>query len=147
MANFATLTDLAVRLGRTNEDVLTEAQRAQGTLLLALASGLIREAGGKLDDWDPDPASILLQAVCLEVCARVMTNPAGVRSEAETLGQHQHSVSYPDGHGAVYLTPREAKLVRGAAGLGSATTIPATTVDLLIELRDTGELAGLSARE
>lgn len=147
MADFAKLDDLAVRLGRIDADALTAAQQAQGTLLLALASGLIRDAGGKATDWDPDPASILLQAVCLEVCARVMTNPAGVRSEAETLGQHQHSVSYPDGHSAVYLTPREAKLVRGAAGLGSATTIPATTVDLLIELRDTGELAGLSARE
>lgn len=145
--DFATLDDLAVRLGRLDSSALTATQQAQGTLLLTLASGLIREAGGKLYDWDPDPESIVLRAICLEACARVMTNPAGVRTESETLGQHQHSVSYPDGHSAVYLTPREAKLVRGVAGGGSATTIPATTVDLLIELRDTGELAGLSARE
>lgn len=145
MADFATLDQLAVRLGRTSEDELTEAQRAQGELLIALVSGLIRSAGGKAADWDPDPESILLRAVCLEAAARVMTNPAGVRSEAETLGQHQHSVSYSDGHGAVYLTPAEAKLVRGAAGARSVTTMPGTTLDLLVELRETGEIAAFPA--
>lgn len=145
MADFATLDQLAVRLGRTSEDELTEAQRAQGELLLALVSGLIRDAAGKAIDWEPDPASILLRAVCLEAAARVMTNPAGVRTESETLGQHQHSVSYPDGHSNVYLTAREAKLVRGAAGSRSATTMPGTTLDLLVELRETGEIAAFPA--
>lgn len=146
MANFATLTDLAIRLSRTTSGELTAAQTAQGNLLLELASGLIREAAGKAATWDPVPVPTILRAVCLEACRRVMTNPAGVRSEGETLGAHQHSVSYPDGAGDLYLTDREAKLVRAAAGLaGSATTMPLTTVDLLIELRDTGEIAAFPA--
>lgn len=145
MADFATLDQLAIRLGRTGEDELTEAQRAQGALVLALASGLVRDSAGKPADWDPDPASVVLRAITLEAAARVMTNPAGVRSEAETLGQHQHSVSYPDEHGAVYLTARESKLVRGAVGSRNATTIPSTTLDLLIELRDTGQIAEFPA--
>lgn len=145
MADFATLDQLAIRLGRTSADEFTDAQAAQGAQMLELASGLIREAGGKRADWDPLPASIVLRAVCLEAAARVMTNPAGVRSEAETLGQHQHSVSYPDGQGAPYLTLREEKLVRGAAGSRSATTMPGTTLDLLIEMRDTGEIAAFPA--
>lgn len=145
MADFATLDQLAIRLGRTSEDELTAAQQAQGALMLELASGLIRDTAGKAFDWSPDPASVVLRAICLEAAARVMTNPAGVRSEAETLGQHQHSVSYPDDHGALYLTDREAKLVRGAAGLRSATTMPGTTLDHLIELRNTGEIAAFPA--
>lgn len=146
MADFATLNDLAIRLGRTASGELTAAQAAQGTLLLAIASGLIRDAAGKAAAWDPSPASVLLRAVCLEVCARVMTNPAGVRSEAETLGAHQHSVSYADGASGLYLTDRETKLVRGGAGLAaSATTMPATTLDLIIELGDTGDIAEFPA--
>lgn len=148
MTDFATLDQLAIRLGRTSEDELTDAQRGQGAQLLTLASALIRNEGGKAADWNPVAGSVgqaVLRGVALEVAARVMTNPAGVRSEAETLGQHQHSVSYPDGHGALYLTPWEAKLVRGAAGSRSATTMPGTTLDLLIEMRDTGEIAAFPA--
>lgn len=145
MADFATLDQLAIRLGRMSEDSLTDAQRAQGELLLSLVSGLIRGTAGKAFDWDPSPASVVLRAIALEAAARVMTNPAGVRSESETLGAHQHAVSYPDGHGDVYLTAREAKLVRGAAGSRSATTMPGTTLDLLIEMRDTGEIAAFPA--
>lgn len=148
MADFATLDQLAIRLGRTSEDELTAAQQVQGAQMLLLASALIRNEGGKAADWEPVTGSVaqaVLRAVALEAAARVMTNPAGVRSEAETLGQHQHSVSYSDGHGAVYITRDEAKLVRGAAGSRSATTMPGTTLDHLIELRNTGEIAGFPA--
>lgn len=144
MADLATLNDLAIRLGRTSEDELTDAQRAQGELLLALASALIRSTAGKLASWEPEAgtvAVIIMRAVCLEVCVRVMVNPAGVRSESETLGAHQHAVSYVDGHSDLWLTDREAGLVRDTAwATDSATTIPATTVDLLIELAETGEM-------
>jgi hypothetical protein len=147
MANFATLNELAIRLGRASSAELTAAQTAQGNLLLELASGLIREAAGKEFDWEPDPVPTILRAVCLDMCRRVMTNPAGVRSESETLGAHQHSVSYPDGTSDLYLTPREVTLVRVVSGSsGRATTIPGTTIDLLIELRDTGEIAAFPAQ-
>lgn len=146
MADFATLDELAVRLGRTSASELTVAQQAQGELLLELSSGLIREAARQAVDWAPSPVPVILRAVCLDACRRVMTNPAGVRSESETLGAHQHAVSYPDGASDLYLTDREAALVSFVAGgSGRATTIPATTVDLLVELRDTGEIAGFPA--
>lgn len=146
MANFATLNELAVRLGRVSSAELTAAQAAQGGLLLDLSSGLIREATGQAADWDPDPIPTILRAVCLDVCRRVMTNPAGVRSESETLGVHQHAVSYPDGASDLYLTRIEEHLVRQAVhGRSSGTSMPATTFDQVLELAQTGEIAEFPA--
>lgn len=138
MANLATLTELAVRLGRIDADALSTQQQAQGTQLLGTATDLILEAVNRDTDWldDLDPVPRVLRAVCIEVAARVMTNPAGVRTEGETLGQHQHSVSYAEGAGLLYLTDRELRLCRRVAlGAGSgsavleslATTIAAVT--------------------
>lgn len=124
MANFATLTELAIRLGRVDDSELTASQHAQGTQLLETATALILDAIGRDAAWldDQDPAPAVPRAVCLEMCARVMMNPANVRSEGETLGQHQHSVSYSDGHGLLYLTDRELRLCRRAAlGVGSGS--------------------------
>lgn len=128
MADFATLNDLAIRLGRVTSGDLTTAQTAQGNMLLTIATDLIIDAVDRDRDWAAGlvEVPVVLRAVCLEVCARVMTNPAGVRSENEALGAHSHAVSYPDGAGALYLTDRERKLVRGAASValsGSATLL------------------------
>lgn len=145
-AIFATLDDLAMRLGYLTSADFTAKQVAQGTMLLELASGLIRDEAGRSAEWVPIPSSVTLRAVVLEMVARVMTNPTGARSESETLAAYQHSVSYSDGASGLYLTDREMQLVRAAAGgSGRATTMPGTTVDLLVEWRDTGEIAEFPA--
>lgn len=147
MANFATLADLAVRLGRATSSELTAAQQAQGNLLLELATGLILDTVGRDTAWADDLASVpvMLRAVTLEVAARVMQNPVGARSESEQLGQHSHGVSFPDGAHGLMLTPAEAVLCRrtvigvqsGSAAMDSLATIMAenmpNTLDGLLE--------------
>ncbi len=141
---FASLNDLAVLLGNASSANLTDAQAAQGTMLLELATGVLTGALGKDDDWaaalDPVPAALRL--VCLAMVAPVMQNPGGARSESETLGAYSHSTSYTDdAHGLGELTTAWLAMCRRAVyGRGSATTIPGTTLDLLIELQETGEV-------
>ena len=115
---FATLDDLALRLPgtATTGDGLTAKQQAQGELLLDLATGLVTDAVGKDADWADalDPVPAVLRAVTLEAVARVMQNPAGVRSESKQLGQYQHSASFTDDAHTLALTDREARLCRQA---------------------------------
>lgn len=128
-ATFATIDDLAHRLGLTSAADFTAAQSAQGLMFLVLASGLIIQAADKDAAWANALTTIpvLLRAVCLEVCARVMSNPTGARSESETLGAYQHASSYADGSHGMWLTDREVLLVRRVVfGTLSATTIPHT---------------------
>lgn len=120
---FATLEELGVRMGMT----FTTTQATQGALLLSLATGLIIEAVNRDDAWAAtlSPIPRLVRAVCLEVVARVMSNPTGARSESETLGQYQHSQSFTDGSHGVILTDAEAMMCRRAiigATSGSART-------------------------
>lgn len=142
---FASLNELAIRLGRSSSSDLTAAQQAQGTQLLDTASDLITIAVDRDSGWVADlvtttPAYRLLRAVCLEMAHRVMTNPAGARSESETLGQHQHSISFTDGSHLLQLTDREEKLVRraavgatsGSAALESLATVVAASRPLPI---------------
>lgn len=117
MATFATLADLAVRLGKPTSGDLTAIQQAQGNLLLNLATELIIEAVDRDDTWAAAlPAvPVLLRAVTLEVVARVMQNPAGARSESETLGQYQRSQSFSDlANTGLMLTDAEVLLCRRA---------------------------------
>lgn len=141
---FATVDELARRLGMVDASELSTGQVAQGTMLLRLMTSVIAQAVGRTEAWvttlNPIPA--IIRAVCLEAVARVMQNPSGARSKSETLGQWSHSTSYTDrGHGLL-LTDAEMLLVRRAVwGTGSATTHPATTLDELIELAETGAIA------
>ncbi|MDP2710797.1 MAG: hypothetical protein Q8O56_06225 [Solirubrobacteraceae bacterium] len=141
----ATLHDLATRLGKQPAG-LTAEQAAQGELLLALATGVIADAAGKPVDWAAtlDPVPAILRAVCVELAARVMSNPAGARSSSEQLGLYRHSESFAAEHGVtlgLLLTNTERQLVRRAAnGRMFATTMPRTTVDQIIELGETGEI-------
>lgn len=150
MATFATITELAVRLGRVNESELTAAQQAQADLLLELATGLITQAVDRDTAWQDalTPVPVLLRAVCLEMCARVMTNPSGVRSEGETVGSYQHNVSYTDGSHLLMLTDSETLLVRravhsatsaSAAVESLATTVATNMPTSLDELMTAGE--------
>lgn len=116
MANFATRTDLAVRLGRNDDTELTTAQQAQADLLLTLATGIVTDAVGKDTAWADalTPVPGVLRAVTIEMVARVMHNPMGVRSEMQQLGSAQHSVSFADGAHGLFLTDDEARLCRRA---------------------------------
>jgi hypothetical protein len=140
MADFATLADLAVRLGRASSSELTAAQQAQGTLLLTLATGLITQAVDRDSTWADalSPVPTLLRAITLEVAARVMQNPVGARSESETLGQYQHSTSFTDRSHGLMLTDAEVVLCRrvivgvssGSAALDSMVTVLANNETL-----------------
>lgn len=111
---FATLDELALRLGKSSATELTDAQVAQGQMLLELVTGMIVDEVDRDDGWaatlSPIPRAV--RAVCLEAVARVMQNPAGVRSESEQLGAYQHSSSYTDDAHGPMLTDRESTLCR-----------------------------------
>ncbi len=129
---FASLTDLAVMMGKANAGELSAAQATQGTLLLTIASGLITEAVGRDAEWavELDPVPAMLRAVCVTAAKRVMDNATGARSESETLGQYSHSVSYTDGAHGVMLSDAEVRLCRRAVhGRLSASSRPGAIVD------------------
>jgi hypothetical protein len=89
--------------------------------LLDDAGALIAAEVGDVVTWDADPdegetaTPQVVIAVCVGAAFRAWKNPAGVRSEQ--LGQA--SVSYSEsGHG-VWLTDRDLRTIRKAAGLGT----------------------------
>lgn len=149
MTTFASLNDLAILLGNESEDDLTAARTAQGTLLLELATGIVVGALGKDDEWAAalDPVPDALRTVTLALVLPVMQNPTGARSESETLGQYSHTTSYTDGaHGLGTLTAEWLTMCKRALGIRtSGTFMPATTVDLVLELAETGEIAEFPA--
>jgi hypothetical protein len=114
--NFATLDQLAMRLGQIDATGLTAAQQAQGNMLLGIVTGLVIGAVGRDDDWAASLTTVpaVLTGVCLEACARVMQNPSSARSESETLGQYSHSASFTDGAHGLMLTDAEEMLCRRA---------------------------------
>lgn len=156
---FATLNDLAVVMGRTDEGTFTDAEAAQGTLLLDLATGRIADGVGKDADWAEALTSVpaTLRSVTLEAVRRVMgpsiNNPTGVSSESETIGAYSHTVRYGENGSSVTaeaagleITDDEMRKCRRAVwGRLSATTMPATTLDLVVELAETGEIAAFPA--
>ncbi len=146
---FATLAELALRLGKASPDDLTAAQRAQGEFLLEMATGLIVETVDKTDAWAQalDPIARVLRAVCLEATARAMQNPSGVSSESETLGAYSHTSRYEftsrTGPVGLGLTDDESRLCRRAV-YGTNTAGPRFrpgVVDDVIELWETGGIA------
>lgn len=141
---FATVDEVAIRLGYD----LTEKQVAQAELLLTIATGIIAGALGKDDAWAAalDPVPAILLGVTLDMVAGVMENPGGARSESETLGAYSHTTSYTDGAHGMLLTDDWLRLCRLAVfGRRSGTFMPGTTVDLVLELTETGEIAEFPA--
>jgi hypothetical protein len=131
---FATLDQLALRLGITGAADLTAWQAAQGAMLLELVTALIVEAVDKTDEWAAtlDPIPAMLRAVCLEAVARVMQNPGGVSSESETLGAYSHTARYEfssDQGTGVMLTEAEGRAARRAVyGVSSGSAYPISIV-------------------
>ncbi len=124
---FATLAELALRLGSLTTDDLTAAQRAQGQMLLELVTGTIVDNIGRDDVWASTlhPIPRVVRSVTLEAVARVMqpgmNNPSGVSSESETLGAYSHTVRYGENSGgstaaavALGITAAEMALCRKA---------------------------------
>ncbi len=154
---FATLDELALVLGKADASDFTAAQAAQGAMLLELATANITEGVGKTVAWAQtlSPIPAIVRSVCLAVVARVMrptlNNPDGMSSQSETLGAYSHTTRYGENGAAVApddLDPTEAemrKCRRAVWGTLSATTMPSTTLDLAIELCETGEIAAFPA--
>jgi hypothetical protein len=152
---FATLDQLAIVLDKTDASEFTAAQAAKGAMLLELVTANITDGVGKTAAWAQtlSPIPAIIRSVCLAVVARVMrptiNNPDGVSSQSETLGQWSHTTRYGENGAAGAITPDELdptdeemrKCRRAVWGHLSATTMPATTLDLAIELYETGELA------
>lgn len=88
------------------------------------ASSLVRLEGKPyLDDTTTDDCPEAIQAVLVEMCRRGTINPSG--NVQETLGDYSRTMGSDSGGVAtIYLTRREARIVRNAAGKLSATTLP-----------------------
>ncbi len=157
---FATLDQVALVLGKTTASEFTAAQAAQAAMLLELVTGTMVGGLGKTDEWAQalSPIPPIVRSVCLAVVARVMRpamqNPDGVSSQSETLGAYSHTTRYGENGGGmeaaatVSLEPTEDELRRcrrAIYGRSSASTMPGTTVDHVIELAETGEIAAFPA--
>jgi hypothetical protein len=108
---FATAADIAARRGVA----LTDTQEEMAELLVIAATAVITDAAGKTDAWAAalDPVPGMLRFLCIEVAARAMANPDGLRSLGEQLGAYQSSMSYRDvaAGGGLMLTTVEQLLV------------------------------------
>lgn len=135
---FATIDDLALRLGKA--EPFTAAETGQAQMLLELVTGLIVDACDRDDTWAATytPVRRELRAVCLEAVARVMQNPTGARNESETLGQWSHQSSYTDGAHGLTLTDNEVLLCRRAV---IGTTSASATLRALLPRRTTDDPA------
>lgn len=128
-----TNTEIASRLGRA----LTAAETDQVNLLLEQAIAEIATACGKDDDWadalDPVPAA--LAGIVVEVVARTVASPIGLRSRQETLGQHSYSESFTDqlAQGLQLTDAEELKVRRIVFGSNSGGARAESMADDLAE--------------
>lgn len=146
VVTFATLDELALRLGKASTADLTAAQAAQGRMLLELVTGLIVDACDRDDTWAATytPIRREVRAVCLEATARILQNPSGARSESETIGQYQHSSSYTDSAHGLSLTDNEILMCRraiigttsGSAALESVLNTGYVPIDPDVDIYD-----------
>lgn len=144
MTTFASLNDLAILLGYD----LTAAEKAKGQLALELVTADLVSRLGQTDEWAAalDPIPGIVPLMVLDRVAAYMRNPAGARSESETLGAYSHSTSFTDGAHGLLLTDDDVRACRWAIfGRRSGTFMPGTTVDLIRELAETGEIAEFPA--
>lgn len=134
---FATTDEVQIRLGGTT---LTAGQIAQAELLIELATSILADNIGRDDEWAAalDPVPGIVRAVVLEAVARVMQNPAGARSESETLGAYSHSTSYTDGAHGLSLFDAEMRLCRTAllGGSSASAQVPSLITELATGTRD-----------
>jgi hypothetical protein len=87
------------------------------------ASALCRlEATPLLDDTTDADCPEAVAVVIVQMCRRAVTNPVG--NTQETLGDYSRTTGSDSGGVAtLYMTARERRIVRAAAGKLSATTL------------------------
>lgn len=121
----ATVGDVAIRLGRA----LTESEQALATQVIASVTGQVYDTTGKDADWlaDLDPVPTYLTSLCVEKVIVVGSNPLGLASESEQLGERQRSRTYQRANdGGVFLTDYERREVRRVV---NGTTFAAVTYE------------------
>ena len=106
-----------------------EGEHALVETLLVDASALIRDQlAGANRDWIPADAEIevprAVETVTVAVAYRAWTNPDAVSREGLADVAVSYSTGGPD---AIYLTKRERRTVRRAAGLGSFASLTLTS--------------------
>lgn len=122
--SFATVAQFEARHG----DVAT-ADEPQVTELLKDASALIRShISGSTATWIPEASIVAVPravvAAAVAAAYRAWTNPDAVSREGEADVSVSYATDTPD---AVYLTKRERRAVRRAAGLGGSASITLET--------------------
>lgn len=135
-AEFCSLDDMAARLGVTE---WTAAEQTRCQLLIGLATDTILAEVGKDAAWAArTPVPDGLRSLCIEMVARVMVNPSGVRSESEQLGSWQRSVSYSDsGH---QLEMSQSERLRARAAVYGSNSGSAQATSLADDLAEVVEL-------
>jgi hypothetical protein len=91
--------------------------------LIEQASGLvIDQVSPLLDDTDDTTCPSVVATVISAMIRRGLSNPRG--AQQETLGDYSYALASDGGIATLYLTKREARLVRKAVGKLGATTMP-----------------------
>jgi hypothetical protein len=129
---FASAEDVATALGRD----LTADEAAQVAFLLDLATGVIAAAADKSDAWAAtySPVPEILRGYAIRLALNGMTNPTGLVSTSETLGQYSNSQRFSEAGGAMTLTDLDERVIRRAVfGTNSGS---AKTESLATELAD-----------
>lgn len=120
----ARVVDLEQRLGRTFDDT----ELTQVEAWLDDASAMVRLEAGR--DWvtDDEPPVVnappVARLVALKAVERVLRNPDGLSSES--AGDYSYQRNAVEDGGGIYLTDREVKLIRRAAGRSGLWTQPTT---------------------
>lgn len=142
--------DVGTLLART----FTDAEALSVAMLCELATAAITDAVDQTPEWVAalDPVPFGLRVMALELVRRAMPltsgNPTGLTSKSETIGEYSYTDRYENGGasangggGGMSLTDAEERRVRRIVwGRNSATTMPRTTVDQVIELIEDGEI-------
>lgn len=148
VTSFATAAHLQARMGRAT--AYADEQLAQVEILLELATGEILGAVSKTPAWaaEQDEIPSVLRSLCIELVVRVLMNPGGVRSESESLGAHQHAVTFADGMGAIVLTDEEVLRARRAVyGSNTASVRSDTFADTILDEGLVGDQYGTTSED
>lgn len=133
-AGFATVEDVATRLGRS----LSANEEETAQVVIDTVTGLIVDEVDRDSDWAAAlvPVPPALKALCVEKAVAIVSNPAPGVIAAESLGAH--SVTYArNGDGGLFLTAQEGRLARQAVyGTLSGSSDPRGVEDRVIDLNE-----------
>ena len=119
MAGLITIDQLLARPGFEGLD------SGQGEALIDDASAFVRDAASpELDDVEAPATPPAVVAVVVNMIRRGLRNPLG--HQGETLGDYSYQASADAGVATLYLTRRERRIVRHAAGKANADSVTMT---------------------